>query len=173
MTYLAYPNNAPYPAAVLSLPRRNFLLALLPIAAALAVATSADPTFARKRPKVVWTEVEVPEGEHQTNRERQLRNVLKREGHRVQWGDPPDGLIEASVKVTEFTIERRPDVVRVTCSAVGRLGNGSAVKTHFSFGGHPKKEAALETQMLTLVGRGVVARLASISREHNKTKKID
>ncbi|MBI5536443.1 MAG: hypothetical protein HY898_27220 [Deltaproteobacteria bacterium] len=158
---------------MLLLPRRNFLLALLPVAAAMAVATSADPTFARRRPKVVWTEVQVPEGDHQTNRERQLRNVLKREGHRVQWGDPPDGLIEASVKVTEFVIDRRPDVVRVTCSAVGRLGKGPAVKTHFSFGGHPKKEAALESQMLTLVGRGVVARLASLSRERHKVSKID
>jgi hypothetical protein len=170
---LAYPHEGPYHASVPSLLRRNFFLGLIPLAAALAIATSADPTFARRRTKIVWTEVEVPQSDRQSTRERQLRNVLRKEAHRVQWGDPPGGLVEASVKVTEFTVERRPDVVRVTCSAVGRMGKGLAVKTHFSFGGHPQREAALESQMLLLVGRGVVARLASMSRERHKAHDID
>lgn len=150
------------------LSRRAFSL-LLGSLAALAVVTQADTSEARRKPKVVWTDVELPESDRRQLRENELRKVLKREARRVQWGNPPDGTVEASIKVTQFTVERRPDVVRVTCSAVGRLGKGPIVKTHFSFGGHPNRAAALESHMLLLVARGVVTRLSSISRERYKT----
>jgi hypothetical protein len=143
---------------------RRSILFLVPVVSALVLAapTTVD---ARERLKVVWTDVELPQSDRQAPREKELRAVLKREARRVQWGAPPDGLVEVSIKVTEFSVQHRTDVVRVTCTAVGRLANGPQVKTHFSFGGRPDKAAALESQMLLLVGRGVVTRLSSISRE--------
>lgn len=143
----------------------------LAVAGACVLLTTAEPGFARKRTRVVWTEVTVPKSERQAVREKHLLSVLKKEARKAQWGEPHDGLIEASVKVTEFKVERRPDVVRITCTAVGKLGRGPVVNTHFSFGGHPQKEPALESQMLLLVGRGVITRLASISRERHKPRR--
>ena len=130
----------------------------------LAELGKAADAQARPRTRVQWTEVTLPTDERQAQRENQLRAVLRRESHHADWGSPPGDFVEASLHVTEFSIEHRPDVVRVTCSAVGRLHKGPMVRTHFSFGGNPKKRDALEQTMLTLVGRGVVTRLAAVSR---------
>lgn len=151
------------------LSRRRFFGFLTAAAAGIAAAASSTAQ-ARQRVKVVWTEIELPAGERQGAREKHLRKVLAKEARRVQWGDPVGGLVEASVKVTEFNVQKRPDVVRVSCTAVARLHNGPKVRTNFSYGGHPHRATQLEEQMLLLVGRGLVTRLSSISRDRTKRR---
>lgn len=135
-----------------------------PLAGLLGLIAVEQPAQARHRTEVIWSDVSFPDDALQATRERQLRSVLRRESRREDWGHSQSSVVEASLKIVEFAVEKRPDVVRVTCTAVGKIKNGPAARTHFSFGGHPNKQAALERTMLTLVGRGIVTRLAAISR---------
>jgi hypothetical protein len=106
--------------------------------------------------------VQVPAGKRAKRREAILKKVLRREARREKWG--ATRRVNATVTVTEFTVERKKHVVRVTCAATGRVKGGPAVRTKFSFGDHPEKQQALEKTVITLVARGLVTRLASVSR---------
>ena len=135
-------------------------------AAALAFgSTWTGGADAKQKPtQVVWNSVTLPDDDRRARRERVLKKILKSVAGKEDWGTQPDGRIEASIKVVEFQVTRREDVVRVTCTAVGKLKNGPSVRTHFSIGDHPKRQDALEKMVLTLVARGVVTRLAAIAR---------
>jgi len=129
---------------------------------------SNGPAFAKqqkKKTRVNWTEVELPEDKLRRRRERTLRSVLKKESGNANWGDHKDHQLEASVKVVEFQVHQKEHVVRVTCTAVGKLAGGPSVRTHFSIGDHPKRQDKLEKMVLTLVARGIVTRLAAIARD--------
>ncbi|MEZ4225132.1 MAG: hypothetical protein R3B13_29540 [Polyangiaceae bacterium] len=56
------------------------------------------------------------------------------------------------------------DVMRVSCTAVGRLPGGRSAKSHLTFGGDPRKKNELITRVLEIVARGVVTRLAELER---------
>ncbi|MEZ4315694.1 MAG: hypothetical protein R3F14_47365, partial [Polyangiaceae bacterium] len=56
------------------------------------------------------------------------------------------------------------DVHRVTCTIVGRIPGGPSAKSRISFGGSPAEKAKLEKQVLTMVAKAVVTRLAEIVR---------
>lgn len=150
-------------------PSRRELLQLFGAAVTLIAIGGASngAAFAKqkKTTRVSWTEVEVPEDKLRRRRERTLRSVLKKESKNANWGDHKDNLVEASVKVVEFQVQQKEHVVRVTCTAVGKLAGGPSVRTHFSIGDHPKRQDKLEKMVLTLVARGIVTRLAAISRD--------
>lgn len=149
--------------------RRDMLLGLAAVAATLTVGSFAHAK--RKVPtRVVWTSVELPEDKLQKVRENTLRNVLRKEAKDADWGEQEGARLEASVKVVEFLVLEREDVVRVTCTAVGKLAKGPSVRTHFSLGDHPKQQAKLEKMILTLVARGLVTRLSSIARKQGQKK---
>jgi hypothetical protein len=148
--------------------RREILQVLGSTAAACALGTWAEEADAKQQPtQVVWKSVTLPEDRRRARRELVLKKILKSEARTEDWGKHPDDRVEASVKVVEFQVTKREDVVRVTCTAVGRLKNGPSVRTHFSIGDHPKRQDALEKMVLTLVARGVVTRLASIARNRS------
>jgi hypothetical protein len=149
-------------------PSRRELLQLFGAAATLIAiggASGAASAKQKKPTRVSWTEVELPEDKRSRRRERTLRSVLKKESKNANWGEHKDNRIEASVKVVEFQVQQKEHVVRVTCTAVGKLAGGPSVRTHFSIGDHPKRQDKLEKMVLTLVARGIVTRLASISRD--------
>lgn len=127
---------------------------------------SSRPAFAKRKTKtsISWTNVELPEAKLRRRRERVLRSVLERESRRTDWGRHENNRLDASVKVVEFHVEQKEKVVRVTCTALGKLDGGPQVRTHFSIGDHPKRQAKLEKMVLTLVARGLVTRLAAIAR---------
>jgi hypothetical protein len=154
--------------AVVPLTRRRLVSALG--AAGLLAATGLFSTraFARVHVRVEWTDVELPSGERSGAREKTLRAILKKEARRADWGAPSRDPVRAAVRVTEFAVQRRTDVTRVTCTAVGKMEGGASVKTHFSFGGRPDQLESLETTMLTLIGRGLVNRLAAVRRERHR-----
>jgi hypothetical protein len=148
------------------LSRRQLLGALSTAAAALAAGT-ANEAWAKKPPRtrVEWTEVVLPDDDRRAVRTSILKAVLKKESRRVDWGQHAGGELQGVVKVVEFAVSRKEDVMRVTCTAVGKLNKGPAVRTHFSFGGHPHQQEKLEKTMLTLIAQGVITRLSAIARD--------
>lgn len=143
---------------------RRVLLAVV-TAIALLAAPSGDAS-ARGRPKVVWTEIRVPEGPDAASLEKFLRRVVERETRRASWGPPRDEPIEVELRVTELTAEVHGDVVRVTCAGVGKLRGGGSARSRFSMGTRVRQRTALEKQLLTMLGRGIVTRLADMARAH-------
>lgn len=133
----------------------------------LTIGASTHTAHAKRKPPttVTWTSVDLPEDKLRASRERTLRTMLRKESKDADWGEHEKGRLEASVKVIEFQVHAREDVVRVTCTAMGRLAGGPSVRTHFSIGDHPKQQARLEKMILTLVARGIVTRLSSIARK--------
>lgn len=112
---------------------------------------------------VLWTEVSIASREERPDLERFLKRVLDQETRRANWGARRDSPLEARLAVIEFSVVHAKDIVRVTCTGVGKL-QGQSVRSHFSMGGRPSGKAELERQLLGMLGRGIVSRLAEIAR---------
>lgn len=119
---------------------------------------------AAKKAKVVWASITVREGDDRARHEKDLEKILKKEARRANWGTGHKSPVEASITIKELTATRDGDVVRVSCTGVGRLSKGAAAKSHFSFGGLPQEQDKLEHKILELVARGIVTRLAEMAR---------
>ena len=120
---------------------------------------------------MVWAEITLPPGEPRPELERVLREVIQRQTRRVDWGRRAGEPVEARLVVTELSAVVTRGVVRVTCAGYGRLRRdhqggtaGKTARSRFSMGGHPKDRDALERHLLTMLGRGIVTRLADIAR---------
>jgi hypothetical protein len=122
--------------------------------------TSPAPALAQ-RAKVDWKSIEVPAGEDYDRRVRALRGKLVDAARKVNFGGVESVVLSA--RMVEFTSITRGDVHRVSCTIVGRIG-GATARSRISFGGRPSEREALEKQVLTMVARGVVTRLAEIAR---------
>ena len=61
---------------------------------------------------------------------------------------------------------REGEVVRITCTAVGKIPGVGAAKSRFSYSGKPEEQRKLEHHVLELVARGIVTRLADMAREN-------
>jgi hypothetical protein len=123
---------------------------------------------ASRSPRVVWTEISLPGRESRPELERFLKHVIEQQTRRANWGPRREDPIEVRLEVTELTAVLSKDVVRVTCTGVGHLKGGQTVRSHFSMGGRPSGKAELERQLLTMLGRGIVGRLAEIARASHK-----
>lgn len=150
-----------------SISRRQWFGGLLCGVSALVTSWPGEAE-ARRRTRVEWSEVKLPDDARQKKRQALLRKVLAQESRRADWGRHKSGVVRASVTVTQFQVVRRDDVMRVTCTAVGKLEKGPSARTHFSFGGHPDQQDKLEQTILTLIGRGIVTRLAALARQRAK-----
>ncbi len=135
-------------------------------AGALAFGVAA-PASARA-PRVVWTEITVASRDKRPELERFLKQIVDKQTRLANWGAPRQSPLEASFDVTEFSAVAGKDVVRVTCTAVGKLKGGQSVRSHFSMGGRPAGRAELERQLLTMLGRGIVSRLAEVARAKSR-----
>ena len=113
--------------------------------------------------RIVWTDVTIASRDKRPELERFLKQVIVRQSRRADWGKR-QGTLEARFDVTEFSAVAGKDVVRVTCTGVGKLKGGQSVRSHFSMGGRPAGRADLERQLLTMLGRGIVNRLADVAR---------
>jgi hypothetical protein len=70
--------------------------------------------------------------------------------------------------VEELTIVESNGVLRVRCTALGRLPRGKSARSHLDFGGDPKKRRAVVERVLEIVARGVVTRLAALERQRRR-----
>lgn len=120
---------------------------------------------AKRRPKVVWSEVTV-KGDR-PDVAPVVKKILEKEGRRADWGRRRDTPIEAEVEIRELSHVREGEVVRVTCTAVGKIPGLGAAKSRFSYSGKPEEQRKLEHHVLELVARGIVTRLADMAREHD------
>jgi hypothetical protein len=101
--------------------------------------------------------------------ERHFRHMLKRAARRADWGAGRGAHIEYRVVVEELRITEEAGVLRVRCTALGRLPRGKSARSHLDFGGDPKNRRAVVERVLEMVARGVVTRLAALERERRRS----
>jgi hypothetical protein len=101
--------------------------------------------------------------------ERHFRHMLKRAARRADWGAGRGAHIEYRVIVEELRISEEAGVLRVRCTALGRLPRGKSARSHLDFGGDPKNPRVVVERVLEMVARGVVTRLAALERERRRS----
>jgi len=90
--------------------------------------------------------------------------VLRKEVRRVEWGAGRDNRIEYRFSVTKLELTVNGDVLEVSCTAVGALPGGRTAKSQLSFGGAANERQRVVKQVLEIVARGVITRLAQLER---------
>jgi hypothetical protein len=83
---------------------------------------------------------------------------------RADWGAGRGSTISYRFIVSELSITVQDGVLRVSCTAVGRLPKGKTAKGSLAYGGDPRKRNAEVTKVLQIVARGVITRLAELER---------
>ncbi len=111
---------------------------------------------------VTWTKIDVPDGDDAKAFEKSLKKLLDQAAKKANFGKAKK--LSLSVKVLEFTSETKGDVHRVTCAIIGRIPGGPSAKSKISFGGTPADKVKLEKQVLAMVSKAVVTRLAEVVR---------
>ncbi|MFO0550695.1 MAG: hypothetical protein U0271_20035 [Polyangiaceae bacterium] len=136
------------------------------------------PRDAEAKTKVEIGAVEwKPHEEVTKEREKQVRTKVRRlaaaSAKHLDFGKK--GKVEVSFVVKELTVTTEGDVIRVTCTLLGKLKGGGSARSRLSFGGKPDARKKLEREVLTAVTDGVMTRLAEIAREREKAaeKKAD
>ena len=61
-------------------------------------------------------------------------------------------------------------MLKVRCTALGRLPKGKTARSKLEFGGDPKDPRKVIDHVLTIVARGVLARLADLERDRRSRK---
>ena len=146
---------------------KRWLMLVLALLGALLAAT-ASPSELRASARVDITELTMP-AESTAKLEKTLRTLLHRAAKPLNFGGGKR--IEVTVRLTELSFEESNEVVRVTCTLVGRLKGGGTARSHISFGGSPKKRKELERQVLAMVSDGVMSRLAEMARVREALEK--
>ena len=67
--------------------------------------------------------------------------------------------------VEELAIRNDGNVLRISCTALGRLPKGKSARSKIEYGGDPRKRTAEVKKVLEMVARGVITRLAELERE--------
>ena len=128
--------------------------------ATLAVAPTA--AHAGGKARVEWLRVDVPEREGAPRVQKLLKQALAQATKKANFGKGQH--VSLSARVVELTTEERGDVLRITCTVMGRVVGGAGARSRISYGGSPDKRDELEKEVLTQVANGLVARLAQIVR---------
>lgn len=121
----------------------------------------ADPDG---QPRVVLDHLEFPLEMGSSKYRRHLERTLRTEASKADWGASKDSTIEYRFEVTGLSVAQGSNVLTVTCTAVGRLPSGRSANAKLSFSGAPKERDELVRKVLTIVARGVIARLAELER---------
>jgi hypothetical protein len=135
-------------------------LAVLALAAGCLFVPS--PARAEGRASVTWARVDVPDTEGAATLEKSIKKLLDQATKKANFGKGKSVVLSA--KVVELVSETKGDVHRVSCTIVGRVQGGPSAKSRISFGGSPADKAKLEKQVLAMVTKAVVTRLAEIVR---------
>lgn len=117
------------------------------------------------RPEVHLDRLDFPHDiAHSHALKKHLERVLKKEVRRVEWGAGRDNRIEYRFSVTKLDLTVSGEVVKVSCSAVGALPGGRTAKSQLTFGGAAREQQRVVKQVLEIVARGVITRLAQLER---------
>jgi len=142
---------------------------------ALAAEPSSEPTPARAtpaatalsrsgRPTVKLDRLELPPIPGARHYKKYLKRVLQREVRKADWGAGRDSTIEYRFSVDKLVVVAADKVLRVRCEATGRLPKGKTAKSQLTFSGDPTKKGTLIKEVLAIVARGVITRLADMER---------
>jgi len=133
--------------------------------AALGLAALLGPggAVASPRTRVDWVRVDVRDGQDAARLTRLLKDALKHAAKRADFGKATR-TVSLSARIVELKTEQQGDVLRVTCTIMGRVTGGAGARSRISYGGSPDKPEDLEKQVITMVANGLVARLAQIVR---------
>ena len=150
----------------------RFLLPVVAVFVALAAApqpaaaqSTVELAQSRGRPTIVLDRLDLPSDVPGAKSLRKyLRRRLLREARRADWGASRGNRIEFRFEVDELKVTAEKGVLRVTCAATGRLPKGKVAKSKLSFGGDPKQRRKVIRQVLEIVSRGVITRLAELER---------
>jgi hypothetical protein len=131
-----------------------------------ALALAPPAAHAAPRARVDWVRVDVPQRDDAARVQKLLKQALANAAKKANFGKA--GRVALSARVVELSAQERGDVLRITCTVMGRVVGGAGARSRISFGGSPEKRDALEKEVLTQVANGLVARLAQIvrSQEH-------
>lgn len=116
------------------------------------------------QPRVHLDRLDFPDVPGAEGYKKHLIAFLRKEARRVRWGASSQNRIDYRFEVTELSIRMEADVLRVTCSAIGRLPGGKTARSHLTFGGDPARKTQVVHQVLEIVARGVLTRLAELER---------
>ena len=118
------------------------------------------------RPHIVLDQLVVPSSLPEHERiGKVLDKVLKHEQHRVQWGAGRASRITYRFYLEQLELSVERGVLRVRCTALGRLPKGKTARSKLEFGGDPKDPRKVVDHVLLIVARGVLARLADLERD--------
>ena len=148
--------------------RRTALAALGALGCSLfaRVTLGAEPERPAGRPQVSLDRLVFPDGlANGLELQRHLKLRLKREARRADWGAPTGAKIEFRFFVEELTTRSDGNVLRISCTALGRLPRGKSARSKIEYGGDPRKRVLEVKKVLEMVARGVITRLAELERE--------
>jgi hypothetical protein len=135
----------------------------LSLAAGVAGTTATPRTaLGANKTKIQWVKVDVPDGDDAARVQKLLKKALGEASKRADFGKTKS--VALTARVVELTTETRGDVLRITCTVMGRIVGGAGARSKISYGGSPEQRAELEKEVLTQVARGLVGRLAQIVR---------
>jgi len=140
------------------LARRSWLWALLGLAVVAAL-----PAEASAAADVGITDVVVPEGPESRGLARVVRRLLAHAIKRANFGKAHK--VRFSARVTVLEMIEHGDVLKVRCTMVGRLSDGTSARSRLEFGGKPSEKTALRNKVLGMVADGLVTRLAQMARD--------
>ncbi|NLE88124.1 MAG: hypothetical protein GX607_17200 [Myxococcales bacterium] len=126
--------------------------------------TTADKT-PRGTPRIHLDRLDFPDVPGAAGYKKHLLKVLHKEARRARWGAGRDNRIEYRFEVTELSVRVEGDVLRVSCSAVGRLPGRQTARSRLTFGGDPAQRTQVVHQVLEIVARGVLTRLSELERQ--------
>jgi hypothetical protein len=137
-----------------------------------ALARADEPTLVgpddgpQGRPHIVLDELVVPsELPDHARITKLLEKTLKHEQRRVQWGAGRGNRIAYRFYLETLDLDVEHGVLKVRCTALGRLPKGKTARSKLEFGGDPKDSQKVVDHVLSIVARGVLSRLAELERD--------
>lgn len=123
------------------------------------------------RPHVVLDRLVVPSSfpEHQ-RLSKVLSKVLAHEARRVEWGAGQGNRITYRFYLEQLEVSVERGVLKVRCTAFGRLPKGKTARSKLEFGGDAREPRKVIDHVLTIVARGVLSRLAELERDRRSRK---
>lgn len=150
--------------------RRTFLAALAGgFAAPCGRAFAADeaPLVGRPkgRPRIKLDRITLPASTPYPDETlRHLKFVLQREARRADWGTGSKSTISLRFTIETLAVEQRKNALHVRCSALGELPRRRTARSQLSYGGEIAQGKKLVFQVIEIVARGVIGRLADMER---------
>jgi hypothetical protein len=164
-------------------PCRARLVALLCLGASLAgTPAQAEPATPREapfapgirerspgRPRVKLDRLTFPRTLARSGElERHFKHKLRQAAQRADWGAGRGASIEFRVVVEELDMTEAGGVLKVRCTALGRLPKGKSARSRIEFGGDARQSQKVLRHVLEIVARGVVTRLAALERDRRR-----